>query len=152
MKALLHLTQSLIILSLLAACSLPLRPAASPTPNAVATLAGPTAKPGTAHGKPNIIFILSDDLNSEEYQYMPQLKALIADQGVTFSNYFVPDHYAAPHAQPPNAGSTRTIPRFSPTTCPWVAGKDFITSAKKTPPSPSGCRALDTKPCWPVNT
>ncbi len=109
MKTLLHITQGFIILSLLAACSLPIRPATAPSSNATstsassttaapatATLTTPNATPKSAKGKPNIIFILADDLNSEEYQYMPKLKALIADQGVTFTNYFVPESLCCP--------------------------------------------------------
>lgn len=38
---------------------------------------------------PNILFILTDDLDAAEVAYMPRVKALLADQGVTFSNYFV---------------------------------------------------------------
>lgn len=47
--------------------------------------------PATATGpkKPNIIFILTDDLDAAEIQYMPKLKSLISDQGLTFQNYFV---------------------------------------------------------------
>lgn len=40
-------------------------------------------------GKPNIIFLLADDLDYASMQYMPKMKSLIADQGVTFENYFV---------------------------------------------------------------
>lgn len=39
--------------------------------------------------RPNILFILADDLDLAEVAYMPKVKALIADQGVTFTNYFV---------------------------------------------------------------
>lgn len=116
MKTLLRLTQCLFILSLMIACSMPLLPTptlaanaspmagASPTATPGSPAAGATAVPvpaaatpkKTANGKPNIIFILTDDLNAEEYQYMPKLKALIADQGVTFSNYFVPESLCCP--------------------------------------------------------
>jgi arylsulfatase A-like enzyme len=108
-KTLLHITQGFIILSLLAACTLPIRPTTAPAENPTpipanstnaaaptASLAAPNATPKTAKGKPNIIFVLSDDLNAEEYQYMPKLKSLIADQGVTFSNYFVPESLCCP--------------------------------------------------------
>jgi len=39
--------------------------------------------------RPNIILILTDDLDSRSIAHMPNLQALIADQGTTFSNYFV---------------------------------------------------------------
>lgn len=38
---------------------------------------------------PNILFVLADDLDAAEVEYMPNVKSLIADQGVSFSNYFV---------------------------------------------------------------
>ncbi len=56
--------------------------------------AAPRERPasGRAAGQPNIVFILTDDqdllLNS--MQYLPQTKALIAAQGMTFSQDFVP--------------------------------------------------------------
>ncbi|NJK55513.1 MAG: sulfatase-like hydrolase/transferase [Pleurocapsa sp. SU_5_0] len=42
-----------------------------------------------ASNSPNIVFILTDDLNNAEVDYMPQLKSLMVDGGVSFSNYFV---------------------------------------------------------------
>jgi arylsulfatase A-like enzyme len=39
--------------------------------------------------KPNIIFILTDDMDAKLVDSMPRLKSLIADQGVTFANHFV---------------------------------------------------------------
>jgi N-acetylglucosamine-6-sulfatase len=45
-----------------------------------------------AAGKPNIILILTDDqdLMLQSVDYMPNVKALLADQGATFTNFFVP--------------------------------------------------------------
>jgi N-acetylglucosamine-6-sulfatase len=45
--------------------------------------------------KPNIIFILTDDLASNLVQYMPNLQAMQKD-GTTFSNYFVTDSLCCP--------------------------------------------------------
>src|SRR3990172_1877511 len=39
--------------------------------------------------RPNIILILTDDLDAKSISVMPQLKTLIADQGTTFTNFFV---------------------------------------------------------------
>lgn len=45
---------------------------------------------GTAGAeRPNIIFILTDDLDAQSIAFMPKLKALLSDQGVSFSNFFV---------------------------------------------------------------
>ncbi|HEX7587610.1 MAG TPA: sulfatase [Anaerolineae bacterium] len=71
-------------------------PAAAPT-NAPVPAASPTKAPATttataaasAKGKPNIILVLADDLDAAEFQFMPKLKSLVTDQGVSFENYFV---------------------------------------------------------------
>ncbi len=39
--------------------------------------------------KPNIIFILTDDLDTRSMAYMPKVKNLLTDQGTSFSNYFL---------------------------------------------------------------
>lgn len=39
--------------------------------------------------RPNIILVLTDDLDAKSITYMPQLKAQLADQGLTFASYFV---------------------------------------------------------------
>lgn len=46
----------------------------------------------SAAPKPNIVFILTDDqdLTLGSLDFMPRTRALIADQGITFSNHFVP--------------------------------------------------------------
>ncbi len=45
--------------------------------------------------KPNIIFVLTDDLAMNLVQYMPNVQAMERD-GVTFSNYFVTDSLCCP--------------------------------------------------------
>lgn len=39
--------------------------------------------------KPNVLFILTDDLDYGEIATMPNLRSLLIDQGVSFSHYFV---------------------------------------------------------------
>src|SRR5512138_3213286 len=46
-------------------------------------------------GKPNIIFILTDDYASNLVDFMPNLKAMQQD-GVTFSNYYVSNSLCCP--------------------------------------------------------
>jgi N-acetylglucosamine-6-sulfatase len=46
------------------------------------------AAPVHAAAKPNILFILTDDLDLAEIAFMPKLKSLLIDQGATFDNYF----------------------------------------------------------------
>jgi N-acetylglucosamine-6-sulfatase len=43
----------------------------------------------TPSKKPNIILILSDDEDTKIHAFMPKTKALLEDQGLTLSNYFV---------------------------------------------------------------
>jgi hypothetical protein len=69
------------------------RPAASSTP---APSSQSTPASGMIKGKPNIIFVLADDLDAAAIQYMPKLKSLITDQGETFPNYFVPESLCCP--------------------------------------------------------
>jgi N-acetylglucosamine-6-sulfatase len=38
---------------------------------------------------PNILFVLTDDLDLEGAEYMPQVKSFLVDGGTSFSNYFV---------------------------------------------------------------
>ncbi len=49
-----------------------------------------SARLGTAQlTKPNIIFILTDDLDADLIEFMPQLKSLLVEQGVSFTNFLV---------------------------------------------------------------
>ncbi len=53
--------------------------------------------PATAQGaRPNIIFILTDDLDAKSIAYMPRLKTLLADQGASFANFFVTTSLCCP--------------------------------------------------------
>jgi arylsulfatase A-like enzyme len=38
---------------------------------------------------PNIVFLLTDDLDAHEVAYMPNLRRLLTDEGVTFSRFYV---------------------------------------------------------------
>lgn len=49
---------------------------------------GQPAKAGAPDKRPNVILILSDDEDVAIHQFMPKTKALIADQGAVFENYF----------------------------------------------------------------
>lgn len=70
-------------------------PSNTPTPggNAAAT---PTNGTAPTANKPNIVFILTDDLDYSEYSMFPQIKSLLTDQGTTFDNYFVTDSLCCP--------------------------------------------------------
>ena len=44
---------------------------------------------GASANHPNIIFILTDDLNNEVYSHMPKLKTLLDDQGTRFEQHML---------------------------------------------------------------
>ncbi len=74
----------------------------------VATVAGCSSSSGTKHAtapattnakKPNIVFVLTDDLDLTEYAdpaKFPTFHDLMTTQGLTFSNYFVTDSLCCP--------------------------------------------------------
>lgn len=62
----------------------------------VGATAAPTSPPAAPQPpiRPNIVFVLTDDLDTEYprgswIDHFPKLRALLADQGATFTNYFV---------------------------------------------------------------
>jgi N-acetylglucosamine-6-sulfatase len=54
----------------------------------------PAARSAARH-RPNIIFVLTDDLSMDLIRFMPQVQALEA-RGMTFDNYFVSDSLCCP--------------------------------------------------------
>ncbi len=59
-----------------------------------ATAVAPSAD-GTAGQRPNIVFVLTDDLSMNLLRFMPHVEAM-AQHGLTFSNYFVSDSLCCP--------------------------------------------------------
>jgi N-acetylglucosamine-6-sulfatase len=47
-------------------------------------------------GAPNIIFIITDDQDARSVEYMPELKALLAEEGTTFGNAYVTHSLCCP--------------------------------------------------------
>jgi len=64
-------------------------PSTAPVPSAPAQALAPPA------GRPNIVFVLTDDLSWDLVQYMPHVLQMQKD-GVTFTNYFVTDSLCCP--------------------------------------------------------
>jgi N-acetylglucosamine-6-sulfatase len=62
-------------------------------PAALASSMG--AGPSVAAKRPNIVFVLTDDLSMDLLRYMPQVQAL-QRRGLTFRNYFVSDSLCCP--------------------------------------------------------
>ncbi|MBN1146450.1 MAG: sulfatase [Anaerolineales bacterium] len=99
MQRLLTPIRILLVLCMLSACNLPQTaatwlPPAQPTIPPAATGSSPTQaaiapEGGQAGAKPNIVFILTDDLDAASIEYMPRLKSLIIDQGLTLTNFYI---------------------------------------------------------------
>ena len=46
--------------------------------------------------KPNIVFILADDVRKDDLKYMPKTRALLQRRGMTFQNAFVSNALCCP--------------------------------------------------------
>ncbi len=57
--------------------------------------AAPAPRSGTGGKRPNIVFVLTDDLALNTVQFMPHVLEM-QKQGVTFANYFVTDSLCCP--------------------------------------------------------
>ncbi len=104
---------------------------------------GPTAGTAAPAGRPNIVFVLTDDLSWNLVPYLPHLQAM-QQGGTTFTNYDVVDSLCCPSrtsiftgAYPHNTGVFTN------------GGKDggyqtFTARGKRRTPSRSRCRAPAT--------
>jgi arylsulfatase A-like enzyme len=46
--------------------------------------------------KPNIVFILTDDMRKDDLRYMPKTRSVLKDKGMSFQNAFVSDALCCP--------------------------------------------------------
>lgn len=53
-------------------------------------------QPAVETAQPNILYILTDDLDAAAIQYMPHLQEMLVAQGLSFTNYFVTDSLCCP--------------------------------------------------------
>src|SRR5215211_4816252 len=51
---------------------------------------------GAPTAKPNIVFILADDMRKDDLKYMPKTRSLLRDKGMSFSNAFVSNALCCP--------------------------------------------------------
>jgi len=74
----------------------------------------------TLSAKPNIVFILADDMRKDDLNYMPQTRALLQDEGMSFESAFVSNALCCP--------SRATIMRgqYSHNTMVWTNGNSSI--------------------------
>jgi N-acetylglucosamine-6-sulfatase len=50
----------------------------------------------TLSTKPNILFVLTDDMRASDLRYMPKTRNLLAERGVNFSDAFVTNSLCCP--------------------------------------------------------
>ena len=70
------------------------RPAGSTAASTNASMEVPTA--GGASPRPNVLFVLADDLDLASLAAMPEVQRLVAAQGATFDDYFVSNSLCCP--------------------------------------------------------
>jgi N-acetylglucosamine-6-sulfatase len=46
--------------------------------------------------RPNVVFILADDMRADDFEYMPQTRQLLAEEGLAFDNAFVTTSLCCP--------------------------------------------------------
>jgi arylsulfatase A-like enzyme len=51
---------------------------------------------GASDKKPNIVFILADDMRKDDLKYMPKTRSVLGDKGMTFSNAYVSNALCCP--------------------------------------------------------
>ncbi len=59
----------------------------------------PSGSPGTTYGpgsRPNIVLISADDMTLDEMRYLPRVRQLLGEQGVTFSEFTAPQPLCCP--------------------------------------------------------
>ena len=54
------------------------------------------AQAQAATAKPNIVFILADDMRKDDTKYMPKMRSLLRERGMGFRNAFVSHPLCAP--------------------------------------------------------
>src|SRR5215211_6545278 len=65
--------------------------------------------------KPNIVFILADDMRKDDMEFMPKAHSLLGEQGMGFRNAFVSDPLCAPSRSSIMRGQYSTTPASGPT-------------------------------------
>src|SRR5215212_6762412 len=103
------------------------------------------ANAGTAE-RPNVILILTDDLDTDSISHMPNLRSLLIERGTTFENAFVTDSLCCPSRAtilrgqyahntgvlgngPPNGGyeTFRSLGRQNSTIATWLQSSGYQT-------------------------
>ena len=92
----LALAVTLVVVAVGIAAAVAIRSSTSATtPRAAAHAATPSPPGSDTTRRPNIVFVLTDDLSIDLLPYMPQVQAL-QSRGLTFDDYFVSDSLCCP--------------------------------------------------------
>ena len=130
---------------------------------------GRTATPVAATGRPNILFVLADDLDTRTFEQLDGLRRLTTAQGASFESFVVSNPLCAPsrasilRGQYPhntevltNAGPTGGFPAFhaagdeASTVAVWLRDAGYRTGlfGKYLNRYPKGVPATDVPPGW----
>jgi len=140
---------------------------AATTAAPAATTAAPAAPAAAA--KPNIVLILTDDLDVASMPSLPRLRSLLGEQGATFSSFFVSDSLCCPSRSsilcgefnhnhrvftnwPPNGGYQRfrQLGHERSTIGVWLHAAGYRTAlmGKYLNGYPDPASRLHVPPCW----
>src|SRR5215218_6632658 len=86
-----------------------------------------------ATARPNIVFIVADDMRYDDLKYMPKTRSVLKAKGLSFSNAFVSNSLCCPSWATIRGASTRTIPGCGPIrTAPGEVGRRTRTRVTRT--------------------
>ena len=115
---------------------------------AIVMLAACTSASGSpntrANARPNIIFVLTDDLDLMTLQNtarFPVFNQLMTEAGITFSNYFVTDSLCCPSRASIFTGEFPATAACSATSSPMAAMAGSTPTAMRPAPSQLRCSA-----------
>ncbi len=157
----------LLIFLLLAALMGPGTMTFAPPSGTISAASGSAiAAPAT---RPNIVFVLTDDQDTQSIAVMPRLKTLLIDRGTSFSNFFVtyslccpsrstilrgqyPHNHQVLSNTPPNGGFARfhSLGNENSTIATWLKGAGYRTvlMGKYLNGYPTGAEQTFVPPGW----
>src|SRR5215208_6859256 len=98
-----------------------------------------------AVGRPNIILVITDDLDAASVSKVPSLTGYMADKGVTFDNAFVTSALCCPSRATILTASTRTTIWSGPTSLRAGASRRSASSGERAPRWPPGSTTQVTR-------
>ena len=110
------------------------------------------AQAQTLAAKPNIVFILADDMRKDDMMYMPKTHSLLREQGMGFRNAFVSNAICCPsratimRGQYSHNTASGPTPQLTALPPPSVAGEPTRAIATRQIPWPRACKAQATGP------